>query len=66
MKEQKNGCEGFQNVYITSLLTHIIIAVAAFGLLETFGLWYINKVMVMPSDRLFAASILFQMSSLSQ
>ena len=61
----KNGCEGFQNVYITSLLTHIIIAVAAFGLLETFGLWYINKVMVMPSDRLFAASILFQMSSLS-
>lgn len=61
----KNGSVGFRNVYMTSLLTHSIIAAIILILLESVGLWYINEIMVLPSNRLFVANILFQLSSFS-
>lgn len=60
-----NGATGFRTVYVTSFLTHIFIAAFALLLLETFGIWYVNHIMVVPSARLHAANVLFQMSTLS-
>ena len=39
--------------------------VIIFILLETFGLWYVNSVMVVPDDRLFAANIVYQSTVVS-
>lgn len=61
----KNGAEGFQNIYVIALLTHAAIAVVVFVLLESFGLWYVNNLMVLPDERLFASNFLFQTSILS-
>ena len=61
----KKGAEGFQNIYVTALLTHATIAAIIFVLLESFGLWYVNNIMAVPDDRLFSANFLFQTSTLS-
>lgn len=61
----QKGAEGFQNIYVTALLTHATIAAIIFVLLETFGVWYVNSIMVVSNGRLFAANILFQTSTLS-
>lgn len=61
----KNGSLGFQRVYITGMIIHIIIAVIMLLVLESFGLWYVNKIMVIPNERLAAANILFQTSVVS-
>ena len=61
----KNGADGFHRVYITGMIIHIIIAVIIFVILETFGLWYVNKIMVLPVERLQAANIIFQTSIIS-
>ena len=60
-----NGEQGFHQVYITGMIIHIIIAAIIFVILETFGLWYVNKIMVVPAERLQAANIIFQTSIIS-
>ena len=61
----QTGLEGYKKVYTCGLVIHLIIGVILFVLLETFGLWYVNNIMVIPSDRLYAANIVFQFSTLS-
>ena len=56
---------GFQIIYNVGLVIHIVIAVVLFILLETFGLWYVNNIMVVPENRLFATNIVYQSSVLS-
>ena len=53
------------DVYNTALYVQIIISLIIFVLLESFGVWYINNVMVIPLDRLSAAHYVFQCSILS-
>lgn len=59
------GANGVQNIYVTSLLTHSVIALVILVILETVGLWYVNNIMVVPNNRLLATNILFQMSTFS-
>ena len=59
----KNG--NVSRVYVTGFFLHVAFALVLFLLLESIGVWYVNNVMVIPSNRLFAANILFQVSSLS-
>lgn len=61
----RSGEDGFRRVYITGLLIHLALAVIILIALETFGLWYVNNVLVVPEGRLPAANILFQSSALS-
>lgn len=61
----KNGDTGFQSVYITSMFIQGLLSIIILVLLESFGIWYVNHVMVVPPERLFAANILFQSSALS-
>ena len=60
-----NGALGVGKVYRTSMLIQLAMAAIVFILLEGLGVWYLNNVMVIPEERLFAANVLFQSSSLS-
>lgn len=60
-----NGDSGFNEVYSTGFRIHVILAAVILVILETFGIWYVNGVMVLPECRLFAANIVFQVSVLS-
>lgn len=61
----QRGEEGVRDVYTAGFWIHVLLAVVVLILLESFGLWYINNVMVVPADRLHAANILFQYSIFS-
>lgn len=61
----KNVENGVQNVYCNSFFIHFFISSILFILLESFGLWYINNIMVLPAERLFAANVVFQSSVVS-
>lgn len=56
---------GFHRVYSTGLVIHILLCIAVLLILETAGLWYVNSVMVIPTDRIISANIVYQMSVLS-
>lgn len=56
---------GVQNVYITSLTIQVLIALIAFLLVETIGVWYMETQMVIPSERMIAARWIFQFSVIS-
>ena len=61
----KRGTEGYKDVYSTGFWIHVLIAVIIFILLESFGIWYINNVMVIDLSRLYAAKFIFQFSTFS-
>ncbi len=61
----KNGSEGANKVYNTSLVIQIVLAGIILLLVETIGLWYLNNVMVIPDNRTFAAKCIFQISAMS-
>jgi len=56
----KRGEEGISEVYTTGVWIHALLSVFVLIVLETFGLWYINGVMVLPNDRIYAANVIFQ------
>ena len=61
----QKGDDGMSSVYSMSLVIQFCLSLIVFLLLETIGVWYLNTVMVLPPERLFAANILFQSSVLS-
>lgn len=61
----KNGEEGAKIVYNTSLVIQFALAIIIIVFAETLGLWYLNKKMVIPNDRMIAAEWIFQFSILS-
>ena len=61
----KNGESSIQRVFVTSLLIQSVIALIIIILIETFGLWYVNNVMVVPPEKLCDANIIFQLSTIS-
>lgn len=61
----KNGTNGAQKVYVNSLVVQGFLLVIILLLTETFGLWYLNNKMVIPSERFIAAQWIFQFSIVS-
>lgn len=59
------GEVGVTKVYNTALLIQVSLALLVLFLLETFGLWYLNNVMVIPVDRIVASRWLYHASVLS-
>lgn len=57
-----DGVVGMRRVFSTALLIHFVMAVFILLLMATVGRWYVNHVMVIPADRLFAAGIAYQMA----
>lgn len=60
-----NSGRGICKIFTTSLLIQMILAGLFLIIAEIIGLWYINKVMVIPNDRLPAANLVYQFSILS-
>lgn len=61
----KRGEIGYNEVYVTGLIIHIVLCVIIFLILESLGIWYVNNVMVLPDGKLQAANIIFQLSIMS-
>lgn len=59
-----NDIDNQRKVFSTSVLIHFSIAVIVVILLETIGLWYVNSKVVLPSERLYAANVIYQFSIL--
>ena len=58
----KNGEEGANNVYNTSIYIQAALALLVAVLVEAVGLWYLHNKMVIPDDRMVAAEWVFQFS----
>jgi len=52
-------------VFSSSLNLHLKFILIILFLLETVGLWFLNTILDIPSDRLFAANIVYQFSILT-
>jgi O-antigen/teichoic acid export membrane protein len=62
----KGDKESLKQVFSTSLLIHIALAIIVFLCIETFGVWFLNNRMDnIPVDRLYAANWLLQFSVVS-
>ena len=61
----KNGTDGLRRVYTTSLIIQTVLAICILLVLETFGVWYVNHIMVVPPNRISAANYLLQFSIVS-
>lgn len=52
-------------VFSSGMVLHIRFLVVIVVILETIGLWFLNRVLEIPPDRMFAANIVYQFSILS-
>lgn len=57
--------EELSKVFSSSLMTHIIISIIVIVFAETLGLWFIINKLIIPSDHLIAAIVVFETSILS-
>lgn len=58
----KSDIERQQKVFSTIVIIQWSLAIIVFFLSEAVGIWYVNNVMVLPEERLFAANWCFQFS----
>ena len=57
--------ESRQNVFNLAQLSHGIIAMGIFVIAELIGVWIVNYLLNLPSDRMFAANVVYQLSVFS-
>lgn len=61
----RNNIGRLKEVFSTSVSIHVIIAIVAFILAETLGLWFVNTQLNIESDRMVAANWVYQCSILT-
>lgn len=61
----KGDNESIRQTFSTCLFTHGILAIVIFLIAESFGLWFLNNKLQLPSDRINAAFWVFQFSLIS-
>lgn len=61
----KGNSSSLQKTFCMAFYEHLIIAGLILFVCETFGLWFLNTKLVIPSERLFAANCVFQLSIIS-
>ena len=54
-----------REVFSTAIVSHLLIGLVIVLLGETIGLWFLNSVMNIPEERMFAANIVYQLSIFS-
>lgn len=57
--------ESQRDVFSASIIAHILIGLIILILGETIGLWFLNSVMNIPEERMFAANVVYQLSVFS-
>lgn len=58
----RNDTVQLRNVFSMSINIHVIIGVIVFVIAETIGLWFVNNMLSIPSDRLRAINWVYQLS----
>ena len=61
----RKDTDRYRRVFSMSMFIHLIIAGIILFLCETAGLWMVNSVLNIPSDRMAAANVVYQASILS-
>ena len=61
----KDSSERIREVFSTSIIIQMILCILLLIIAETVGIWFINNKMTIPTDRLFAANWVFQLSVLT-
>lgn len=61
----KSNPNGVTLIYTMGFWTHLSFCALLFILLETFGVWYINNIMVIPPGRLMETNIVYQSAVIS-
>ena len=61
----KNCKERLVQVFSTSLLVHIFLAIFILVCIELVGVWFLNNKMVIPDERMYASNWLLQFSMLN-
>lgn len=61
----KNGLQGAQQVYVVSILIHLLLGIIVVAASEPVGLWYIRDKMVLPEGSINAAIWVFHFSVVS-
>lgn len=51
-----------REVFSTAIVSHLLIGLLIVLLGETIGLWFLNSVMNIPQERMFAANVVYQLS----
>lgn len=54
--------DSLRNVFNTTVVAHLIIAIVVFTAAEPVGIFIINRILDIPTDRIFAANIVYQLS----
>lgn len=60
-KGRNNNLE-LSKIFSSAIIIQLGLGLLLFIILETFGLWYINNEMTIPTDRIYSANIIFQFS----
>lgn len=63
--EMHNGVERLNEVFNTSIKVQVLLSLLVLILAETLGLWFVNEKLVIPSERIYAANIVYQLSILT-
>lgn len=58
----KKDWDRLQETFNTTLNIHILIAIVIFILAETIGLWFVNTLLEIPEERMYAANWVYQFS----
>jgi O-antigen/teichoic acid export membrane protein len=61
----KNDKESVSKVFCVSINIYIIIAIFVLLLGETIGLWFVNNILVIPDNRIYAVNWVYQFTILS-
>lgn len=61
----EGNVESQRDVFSASIKAHLLIGLIILILGETIGLWFLNSVMNIPEDRMFAANVVYQLSVFS-
>lgn len=61
----KSGLAGAKGVFNTSIQIQVLVAIILAIIIEGIGVWYMNKEMVLPIERLQIATVIFHFSVLS-
>lgn len=58
----KRNYEEVRNVFSISMVILLCLCLVIIMFAESFGLWYVNSIMEVPEDRIFATNIVYQFS----
>lgn len=57
--------ESQRRVFSTAVVSHAIIALIVVFFAEVIGVWVVNSLLIIPSERMFAANVVYQLSVIS-